>query len=93
MSGVGTLTLILGCLGFTAVPDSYRVTVTRKEANLYQVDRSKTYIKTKYCYEYVYSEQAILVYERGSLNNKLIFDKRSGRSPECSVENLLQGDR
>ena len=71
--------------------DSYRVTVTRKEANMYRVDGTKTYIQTKYCYEYVYSESAILNYARGGINNKLIFDKRP-MVTSCDVEKLLTED-
>lgn len=45
---------------------SYNVTLTRKDANLYQVDGTSLYIRTKFCYEYVYSGKAVLVLHRGS---------------------------
>lgn len=87
------LVIILGFVGLAASRETYRVTVTRKESNLYKIDGTKTYIKTKHCEEYCYSEQAVLVYERYSTRNKLIFDKRPGKSPECEVEDLLTGDK
>jgi hypothetical protein len=40
---------------------TYRVNITRKDANLYKVDGTDFYIRTKYCYEYCYSEEVILV--------------------------------
>lgn len=43
-----------------AMAENYEVTVTRKGANLYKVDGKEILIRTKYCYEYAYSETAIL---------------------------------
>jgi hypothetical protein len=40
--------------------DSYRVTVTRKGANLYKVLGKDILIVTRFCYEYVYYADAIL---------------------------------
>ena len=45
---------------------TYRVNITRKDANLYKVDGTDFYIRTKYCYEYCYSEEVILVVYTGS---------------------------
>lgn len=39
----------------------YSVNITRKDADLYKIDGTDLYIKTKYCYEYCYSEEVILV--------------------------------
>jgi hypothetical protein len=39
---------------------AYDVTVTRKGQDLYLVDGTSTYIHTRYCYEYSYSQRAIL---------------------------------
>ena len=72
--------------------ESYRVTVTRKESNLYRIDGTKTYIKTRLCLELALSEPAILNYQRGSYDNKLIFDKRRSRRESCDVEKLLTED-
>ena len=85
--------ILLGAVALVPLAETYRVTVTRKDDNLYKIDGTKLYIKTNYCYEYSYSEKAILVYQRNSMRNKLIFDQRPGRSRECQVEDLLQGDK
>lgn len=45
---------------------TYRVNITRKDANLYKVEGTDFYIRTKYCYEYCYSEEVILVVYTGS---------------------------
>jgi hypothetical protein len=62
-STVAMIALVVVVVGAQALSaEAYKVTVTREEANLYRVDGSspKTYIKTKYCYEYAYSERAIV---------------------------------
>jgi len=44
---------------------SYDVSVTRKAKDLYRADGTGTYIVTRYCYEYAYSQKAILRYTGG----------------------------
>jgi hypothetical protein len=84
--------VVLGCLRVQAASTpTYRVTVTRKDHDLYRIDLTKLYVKTKYCYEYVYSEEALLTYERGGLENKLIFDKRP-LTASCDVDKVLSED-
>lgn len=39
---------------------TYKVNVTRKATNLYQIAGTQIYIETRYCYEYAYSEEVIL---------------------------------
>jgi hypothetical protein len=39
---------------------TYAVTVTRKGSNVYRVDVTSTYIVTRYCYHYGYSDKATL---------------------------------
>jgi hypothetical protein len=39
---------------------TYAVTVTRKGSNVYRVDLTSTYIVTRYCYHYGYSDKATL---------------------------------
>jgi len=41
----------------------YSVTVTRKAQDLYKIDGFNIYVKTRYCYEYSYSQDAILDYD------------------------------
>lgn len=43
-----------------SLADDYQVSVTRKGSNLYKVTGKDIYINTRYCYEYVYYEDAIL---------------------------------
>ena len=43
-----------------ALADNYEVSVTRKGSNLYKVDGKNIFIHTRYCYEYVYSENSFL---------------------------------
>lgn len=45
---------------------TYKVDITRKDANLYKIEGTNLYIKTEYCYEYCYSEEVILVVYTGS---------------------------
>ena len=40
----------------------YDVSVTRKGKDIYRADGTGTYIVTRYCYEYAYSERAVLRY-------------------------------
>jgi hypothetical protein len=61
----------------------YRITVTRKADNLYKVDGTSIFIKTRYCYEYAYSEEAIL----DDTRDELIFT--SGGS-KCDVETVIR---
>lgn len=72
------LILLGGCLTFASVAkadDAYKVTVTRKDHNVYKFNSGNVrgIILTKYCYEYAISEEAILKYEKYSYDNKLIF--------------------
>jgi hypothetical protein len=41
---------------------SYEVSVTRKAKDIYRADGSGSYIVTRYCYEYAYSQKAVLRY-------------------------------
>jgi hypothetical protein len=41
---------------------SYSVSVTRKAKDVYKADGTSTYIVTRYCYEYSYSQKATLKY-------------------------------
>ncbi|MBK5649771.1 hypothetical protein N5B99_17120 [Acinetobacter johnsonii] len=44
--------------------------------------QAKLIIKTKYCYEYIYGEEAILIYDKYSYSNQLIF--KNGE--KCDVD-------
>jgi len=58
-------------LALPARAGTYDLTVTRKDSNLYRVNGKSIIIKTKYCYEYVYSSDAIL--RTSGRSGKLIF--------------------
>ena len=53
--------VLFACLANPATAsDYYKVQVTRKAQDLYQVDFQSIYVKTRFYYEYVYSSEAIL---------------------------------
>lgn len=56
----GLLALAISAFTPLAMAATYEISVTRKGANLYKVDGKEIFIRTKYCYEYAYSETAIL---------------------------------
>jgi hypothetical protein len=72
--------------------ETYQITVTRESDDLYKVDGTDIYIKTRYCYEYSYSQKAILIVDSPSGYNigKLIFVQSSGRGNQCDVEKILR---
>src|ERR1035437_6651568 len=58
----------------TALPDVYRVTVSRIDSNLYKDATSNTIIQTKFCFQFAIRDEAILRWEGPySVENKLIF--------------------
>lgn len=61
----------------------YRVSVTREDRNLYRVDGEGLIIRTRYCYEYVYSEAAFLRTSYGT--GKLTF---LDAEATCDVEGV-----
>lgn len=76
-------------LSLSAVPvlaEWYSVNVRRVEQDLYQDTNTRIYIQTRYCYEYVYYEDAVLKYEPYSYDNKLVFDGGSS----CDVVKVFK---
>ena len=51
----------------------YKLSVTRKAANLYKIEGQDIYIETKYCYEYATADDVILIvksnygYDKGEI--------------------------
>jgi hypothetical protein len=78
---VGIVSLVLG-FDASVFAERYSITVKRLEKDLYQDIASKTIIETRYCYEYAYSEDAVLTWDGRYGNNSLIF-KSSGT--KCDV--------
>ncbi len=87
---------LLLCVALLATPTAiaaptqeyYRVSITRIDGNVYQDATSRLLILTNYCYEYTYSEDAVLKYEPYSYSNQLIFD--SGN--RCPVRGVYRAN-
>ncbi|WP_104488828.1 hypothetical protein [Acinetobacter indicus] len=60
----------------------YKVYIQRDDSNLYIDNTLNLVIKTKYCYEYSYGEDAILIYDKYSYSNQLVFKNGS----KCGVD-------
>lgn len=54
----------------------YKVSLTRKGSNIYKVENTNFWIETRYCYEYAFYKEAILIVESsyGYTKGKIIFD-------------------
>lgn len=72
---------ILLFLSNEAMAANYDIFVTRKGPNLYKVEGKEMYVHTRYCYEYVYSEESML--RMSGSSGKIIFLDQ-GKS--CDVE-------
>lgn len=75
-------TTILCLISSLASAEYYKVNIKRDDSNLYFDNGSKLIIKTKYCYEYTYGEDAILIYDKYSYSNQLVFSNGT----KCDVE-------
>ena len=64
--------------------ETYKVSLTREDNNFYRVDFGKIYIKTKYCYEYAYGQEAIIDTD----HMRVIFLGYSEST--CDLEMILQ---
>ena len=84
------LTLLASLLTFepAMAADVYKLTVTREEQDLYAVQGSRIYIKTKVCFQFVYSDEAILRVgsPRAIIIGKIFFP--GGAS--CNVEEIFR---
>lgn len=78
------LFLLLLLVGAVAHATLYRISVTRKAQDLYKVDGTSVLIKTRYCYEYAYGEEAIL----DDTRDELIFTGSFGS--KCDVEAVIR---
>jgi hypothetical protein len=74
--------LLLVMLFSTVVEaENYEISVTRKGSNIYKVEGKNIYIHTRYCYEYVYSENAFL--KVNGYSGEIIFLDSGGN---CNVK-------
>jgi hypothetical protein len=63
-------------LFYSSESSDYSIRVKRIARDLYQIDNTSIYIKTRYCYEYSYGDEAILSYTGyGYTKGKLYFEK------------------
>jgi hypothetical protein len=67
---------------------TYRVSVTRIAQDVYREESSRAVILTANCYQYVYWQGAVLVYELDALGNRLHF---SGSS-SCAVVGVYRSN-
>ena len=81
--------LLLAAAVPAAASEYYKVTVRRVAQDLYKTDEG-VYIKTRWCYEYAYGEEAILKYEGPGAwsGSQLIFPQSGGST--CDVEKVLR---
>ncbi|WP_146101354.1 hypothetical protein [Bradyrhizobium sp. AC87j1] len=70
--------------------DYYKVQVTRKNQDLYEVVGQSIYVMTRYCYEYVYYSEAILKIDApaGYTVGEIIFVGNG--SSKCDVAKVLR---
>jgi hypothetical protein len=64
--------------------DRYKVNLTRKDQDLYQVDGTAIWVQTQYCYVYGYGEEAAL-----SSSEVVFFDD----GDKCDVKRILKETR
>ena len=73
-----------------AASDYYKVEVTRKSDNLYEVVGRGIYVITRFCYEYVYYEDAILKIDSqvGYTIGEIVFVQSGGA--KCDIEKIVK---
>lgn len=73
-----------------AASEYYKVVVTRKAQDLYEVLGQGLYIKTRFCYEYVYYSEAIVQIDSpyGYSVGTIYFV--GGGGAKCDIEGILQ---
>ena len=61
-----TIVIMISFTCSAANAEYYKVYVKRDDSNLYMDNSTGLVIKTKYCYEYTYGDEAVLIYEKYS---------------------------
>jgi hypothetical protein len=82
--------MLLALATVASAADYYKVEVTRKAQDFYEIVGKNIYVKTRYCYEYVYFSDAILKIDSpyGYNVGEIIFVGDGGQ--KCDVEKLLK---
>ena len=65
--------ILLFFLTTSLYAEYYKVNVIRVTEDLYKDNYSGVFIKTSFCFEYAYGEDAVLKYDDFGFNNMLIF--------------------
>jgi hypothetical protein len=83
-------TLFVQLTSTSLATDYYKTQVTRKSQDFYEVVGQGMYIKTRYCYEYVYYSDVILKVDSpyGYTVGEIIFVNDGGG--KCDIEKILQ---
>jgi len=63
----------------------YLVTVKRKSQDVYLDKKSSTVILTRYCYEYAFSDEAVLIWNGKYGDSKIVFEG----GEVCDVKEVL----
>ena len=64
--------------------NTWEINVTRKDSNLYQITGKDSFVNTKYCYVYAFSEDAYLRVD--GYDKKIIF---TDSKDSCDVDNVF----
>lgn len=61
----------------TLTTGNYNLSITRKGSNIYRVDGHNLFLKTRFCYEYSFSQDVVLIWESNYSFTKgsLVFPK------------------
>jgi hypothetical protein len=85
--------LAITAAGVIATPaigaDVYKVNLTRKDQDFYEVQGQGIYLKTRFCYEFVYGDEAIVRIDSaaGYVIGKIMFSNGS----TCDIAMILRG--
>lgn len=83
-----TSTPLVGFAQSPSISQEATIFVTRKATDQYTVDGSKITITTKYCHEYVRSEEAVLTTRAEGAENALFF----ATGAQCEVISAVKAD-
>ncbi len=73
MSPKKIVALVTAFLALSAHAEFYKVNIKRLDQNLYKSSNG-LYIETRFCFEFVMGEDAILKHDSYAYDNKLIFN-------------------
>lgn len=79
----------------SAASNVYKVNLTRKDQDIYQIDYGNTYVKTSYCYEMGIAEEAVLILKMQPFQGSIAIGKvvfTSGWTT-CQVDSVFTMNR